>query len=747
MYGINIVEPRPNRFSEDIDIASPDYHVKMARYCVGSGFNEQHNGWIGQYNTNLRFFLGDQWWLREDVEAFLKDTSQQSRNRIKVVRNFILPTVAQYIGNAKVLDITVRAASLSTKARTRRESKLEEMLLLTDIANQAPDQIAEGLRDKFGMGKTKKETESIFHNLWQDNYVDCINGLLKYVAEQNNFKRMQGELGMYLCLSGLCCMRYREWNGDFRWELVPSESFFWDRSARLSDLSDSEFMGTCDILLSSEIFEKWNLNTGDKKIIEQSIQNATQTNNTYISDGKLPVYDVYWKDSLSYKHAYVMDEYGYPQFVRIDHKEEGEEKPKFTKEDIIPYKDLNTTQRAVINGRNSKGQKDVSEKWVDLIRFCTLIPKEVLGNTAGKDMVLDYGIMPYQDTNYYKFASCKFPFKVGTWYHTNGYVYTPINELINPQRIINRYESVKEQIVNSSKPSMPIYDKTYLPDGGEFELLSNWDQGKATGFEAKGMGINNMVSVTPATLNLNSVRGYDELAESMRITMNLITGVNESLLGQSQGSEQLVGVTQLQIQRGSLIQEPFYSALVSVFEQAYQSTADVGKRIYADNERDLAIAVGDDNVDIIRITKNMKLEDFRIFIHREADLEKQKAAANDMLLKFAEAGLLDKKAIADLGGRSVPADIWSSLRKQVAVESVAATMQAPVIQKQEEAAAAAQQGAIDQANEQQIEDRNVKLADIAAKKGSVENAAKTGAMAKIITKQMEIENQGSQTKK
>jgi len=58
-----------------------------------------------------------------------------------------------------------------------------------------------------------------------------------------------------------------------------------------------------------------------------------------------------------------------------------------------------------------------------------------------------------------------------------------------------------------------------------------------------------------------------------------------------------------------------------------------------------------------------------------------------------------------------------------------------------------QQGAIDQANEQQIEDRNVKLADIAAKKGSVENAAKTGAMAKIITKQMEIENQGSQTKK
>lgn len=747
MYGINITEPRPNRFEDGVDINGQDYHIKMARYCVGAGFNEQHNGWIGQYNTNLRFFLGDQWWLREDIEAFLKDTSQQSRNRIKVIRNFILPTVAQYVGNAKVMDITVRAASLSTKAKTRRESRLEEMLLLTDIANQAPDPIADGLRDKFGMGKTKKETESIFNNFWQDNYVDCINGLLKYVAEQNNFKQMQGQLGLYLCLSGLCCMRYREWNGDFRWELVPSESFFWDRSARLSDLTDAGFMGTCDILLSSEIYEKWNLKTDDIKIIGQAIQNASNGDNLYISNGKLPVYDVYWKDSESYKHAYVMDEYGYPQFVRIDHKEEGQEKPQYTEADTIPYKDLNPTQRAVVNGRNSKSEKNISEKWVDLIRYCTFIPQEVLGNSSGKNMVLDYGIMPYQDTNFYKFASCKFPFKAGTWYYTNGYVYSPINELINPQRVINRYESVKEQIVNSSKPSMPIYDKTYLPDGGEFELLSNWDQGKATGFEAKGMGINNMVSVTPSTLNLNSVRGYDELAESMRITMNLITGVNESLLGQSQGSEQLVGVTQLQIQRGSLIQEPFYSALVSVFEQAYQSTADVGKRIYADNERDLAIAVGDDNVDIIRVTKDMKLEDFRIFIHREADIEKQKAAATDMLLKFAEAGLLDKKAIADLGGRSTPTDIWSSLRKQVAVENVAATIQAPMIQQQEQAAVATQQQAIEQANEQQVADRNVVLAGTAAKKEMGENVAKTAAMGKIITKQMEIENQKNQTSK
>ncbi len=55
------------------------------------------------------------------------------------------------------------------------------------------------------------------------------------------------------------------------------------------------------------------------------------------------------------------------------------------------------------------------------------------------------------------------------------------------------------------------------------------------------------------------------------------TGVNEALKGESTGSDQLVGVTQLMIQRGSLMQEPFYNAISQVFLQSYQAIATVEK--------------------------------------------------------------------------------------------------------------------------------------------------------------------------
>ena len=740
-------EPRPNRFDKDIDVNSKDYHNKMGRYFASSVFTLQNSEWVGQYYTNLNFFLGNQWINTEDTEIFLKDTSQQSRNRIKVKCNYILPDVAQYVGNAIAMDITIRASSLSTRARTRRESKLEEQLLLTDIANKAPNEIAQGLRDQFGIGNNKKETETIFYNLWQDNYVNAINGLMTFVAEKNNFKQLKKELAMSLCLSGLCVMRYREWNGDLIWDYQQPDRFFYDRSAQRADLSDAEFQGCYDTMLPSEIYEKWNVSTEDKHNIQNAIQNAATDNNqyAYVVNGKMPIFDIYWKDSISYQSAYVMDEYQYPKLEKINYKEEGQKEPKYTEKDVIKYDKLNETQRRVLNGV-AKTKKDIAEKWLDIIRFITFIPKEIIGfsNKDGNDVILDYGIMPYQDTNGYDYTSCKFPFKVGTWYFVNGYATTPISELINPQRIINRYESVKEHIVNSSMPSSLAYDLDALPPDGEKALLKNIYEGKPVGLRARGTGINNAISKTSSTLDTNSIRTFAELHESMHQTMGIITGVNESLLGQSQGSDQLVGVTQLQIQRGSLIQEPFYSALVGCFEQAYQTTADVGKRIYADNERELAIAIGDENVEVIKITKDMKLEDFRIFIHREADMDKQKAAADALIMQFAKVGMIDKQGLADLGGRSTPDEVWSMLRKRAAEEKVAATLAQPQQQAQQQAAVQQQQAQVQQennlANQEQIDKRDATL----SKNQTAKENTQTMANAKVAVKQMDVASKQNQ---
>lgn len=734
-----IAESRPDRFAKDVDVNSKDYHNRMARYCVSSSYNAAYQAFVDQYYTNLNFFWGNQWIDKDEIEVFLKDTSKQSRNRILWTINNVYPKVAQFIGNAMVMDITVRAKSLSTKARTRYDEKLQELLLLTDIANNAPEEIGGEMKDRFGLGNNKKETESIFYNLWQDNYVDTMNGLLSYVAEKNHFKQKQGQLGLHLCLSGMCCLRYMEWNGEFVWRIQRPDTFFWDNAALLSDLSDAGFMGTCEMYDASEIYEKWNPKQDVKEAIQTAVTNSANGSSTsnYIVNGKMGVYDTYWKDSISYKYGYVIDEYGYTQLVRIDFTEEGEKESKYTEKDVLAFDKLNPTQQKVLNG-NTKGKKNIVEKWVDIIRYCTFIPREIVGtvlkdvNNKALDIVLDYGIMPYQDTNYYEYASCKFPFKVGTWVYSHGSVYSPISSLIKPQVMCNRITSVMESHINASLPSSLIYDVSSLGAGGEQEFYRNLYEGKAIGLDAKRTGINNAISKTPSTLDVQELSGYSKILDSLEVKMANMTGVNESLLGQSQGSEQLVGVTQLQIQRASLVQEPFYSALVSVYEQAYQSTADVGKRVYADNERELAIAVGDGNIDVVKVTKDMKLEDFRIFIHREADIEKQKAAATQMLMDFAKAGIITADEIADLGGRSTPDEVWSEMRKKQSEKNVAATIAAPQIAQQQQAVQQAQQEQTQQEQADKIDERNQTLYGNQLKKEGMENVAKIHEAGKLI---------------
>jgi len=129
------------------------------------------------------------------------------------------------------------------------------------------------------------------------------------------------------------------------------------------------------------------------------------------------------------------------------------------------------------------------------------------------------------------------------------------------------------------------------------------------------------------------------------------------------GSDQLVGVTQSLIQRGSLMQEPFYHGISKLFEQCYEMVATVGRNIYIDNEASLHMAVGDDAAQAIKLSKDIKNEDFRIFIERAQDDESQKAMADQMLMLFVEAGFIDQKDFANLYNRSTPDQVTKALRE------------------------------------------------------------------------------------
>lgn len=653
---------RPSKFD---GLTEQEYNLEFSRYCIYSGFNSVRDNWINQYNMNMLFLFGNQWVNEEDLEGFLKDDSDQSRNRIKVVNNIILPTVSQYIGNAISMDMTVRCSAISPKAVTRRERKLEELLFVNELVENSSPEIKAEFRKTYGIGENADETVRLFSNLWQDNYVKTINMLLQYISERNGFDEKKKRLALYLALSGLCTMKYEYHNGEMKWDVVQPSRFYYDNTAIKDDLSDSEFMGEFDYMTVSSILEMYDKAIDYRKTLEESVRlsNSVDTRDGgFIIDGKIPVYKNYFIDSVKEKWGYVMDEFDYPSLEKIDYVEPGDKKPKYTEKDVIKYSQLNDSQKRIV------GEKGYAEKYYDVVKYCIFIPREILlGATDAsdnKDIVLESGIMRYQDNDHYSYSNVKYPYKNYTWYYENGFIFTPVSELINPQRMINRMESVKENLINSSLPRSLVYDATMLNnEEGEEGMLRNLYQGKPIKLNAKGMGVQNAISATSTTLDANSIQAYALFGDTWRMNADRIIGVNDSMKGQSQGSEQLVGVTALQIQRSSLIQEPYYDAISKMFEQVYQACANVGKRIYADNEKELSVAVGDGNMQVIKLTKEYKLEDFKAVVHRQPNGNQQKEVANQQLLQFIQLGLIDKSIMADLWNKSTPDDVAEALRR------------------------------------------------------------------------------------
>lgn len=664
-------QERPTILTKNKD---EDYHKKWARYCLGQANNQFQNDFINKSLLNKNFYKGDQWIDNEDIEIFLKDESNQDRNRIKVIHNVIRPMIEQYRGNAIRMKINFRAKSISPQAINRRESKLAEMQFYSKVANMPGNPFADDLKSQKAIGDNPGETTAIFNNLYVDKLEEKINYLCQYVSERNNFEDKQVRIAEDLALTGLAIMKTFEYAGHQEFKIQPPEMFFFDRSAKEYDLSDSGFQGDLTYMEPSEIFETWQ-DIGDteraaienyakqyRKIAMESYGVNMSTSNSLSQQnysGKVPVYTVYWKDGEVYEYGYVKDEYGYDYFTKINYVYDGESEPRYTDKDLIKS---NSERAKKILGGNIK-----KKIHVDVLRMAIIIPREILalgarnqsGQSSMNDILLDYGIAPYQDTENIEYSSVKFPYKCYCWGYINGEILSPVDDAISPQRLINRMLSVSENQISNSRGSGTIIDKTMVEDQGE--VLRKMNRSEPILLDARGRGIQNAVGSYDTTIK-NGTMSIFNIVEILKKFSQDTTGINEAIKGESTGPDQLVGVTELMIQRGSLMQEPFYNGITMIYKQSFQSICSIGKRIYADNERNLSIAVGDDGMEMITITKDTKLEDFRMFVKRQNDREVLVNIGNNILMNFLQLGIIDKKRFANLYGRSTPDEIGMALR-------------------------------------------------------------------------------------
>ena len=656
--------------------------------------------------VNWSFYKGNQWIFEEDLQAFLMDESGDERNRIKFVENLIRPMVEQYVGNAVRLNLTMKAVGISEFAANRREIELSRLKTLGNQAAQS-EVFGDVMRDKLPIGDTEEETEAIFDNIYTDDFEEAINHLIKYVMEFNDFEDKKVILAKHLALDGIGILYGEEYNGEYVWEVQEPRHFIFDRSARRPDLKDSEYMGRYHDMIPSSIYERFqDITEQQRKDIEHYTQDVDKHSNNvwkygmFLPQGRVPVYELYWRDIQTKEFGYVLDEDGYEFFTEIN-----TEDSDFTDKDLIVSKEEG-------HDKILKGEKK-RKIFVDVLRYCIFIPSEIVSTESSEDIVLEFGVVPYQESNLSDPSGVEFPFKCYCWAYNNGDILSPVDDAISPQRYLNRLQSVAEASVNNSRMAGTVFDKDMIDaQGGEEEMQRNINLGKPLFVQAKG-NLNNSIGSYDFTTGAGTLNLYN-IAQNVRQSIQNITGVNESMQGTAGGKRRLVGVTELDIQRGTLIQEPFYYALSKIMLQAAQATANVGKRIYADNQRKLAIMTGDKGAQNITITKDMEIEDFRIFIKRTTDEDKQKAAGNELLFGLVGAQLIDGKRFANMFNRGDIDSIAKSMREfqqeQIEIQRIQS--------KQSNQVAGAQAGQI----EGQAELQQVIKDDDASREEDVKNA-------------------------
>lgn len=672
-----ISDIRPNRITDKKDEL---YHNQWGRYGVGAWFNNPlHQRWIAKTLLNEQFYQGDQWIFPEDIEIFLNDESGDTRNRLQIIKNMIKPIVESYRGNAIRMDIGASAKSISPMSITRKEKSLAEAIFHTEVAQALPE-FANAIKKGRPVGNNPQETEQIHENVYVDRLVEAINDLMEWVADANQFEGLPVKIAEGMAFSGLGSVYNFEYRGNQRFKYIQSKDYFWDRNAREPDLSDKSGEGFFEYWSPTQVYETCpNLTKDQREVIETYDKRTSATGNT-LSGGNnssrtgIPVVTVFWQDTEVKEYAYVVNKYGDVVFTEINYTEEGELKPKYTTEDVVDPPDTKAARKNI-----KKGQRTCM-RYPEVWRYCKFIPWQAAADKNRKqipDTVLEWGLVPYQENalNDYNYAMS--PIKNYAWSYLNGEVISPIDDAISPQRFINRTLSVIDQQVRNTGGAGSIIDTFgMMEEDQERQVAQDMAGGKPVMMNMKGRGVQNVVGTYDTTIKAGSF-GMFTLVEQMGRILQEGAGTNDALQGQTENGngKQAVGFTQLMIQRGSLVQEPFYHAIEKVMLQCYQSIASRGKRIYIDSEETLVKAVGDDSAKVIQLSEDMRLEDFRAFVKRDNSPELLVAAGDELLNFLSEKQKIDDTVYADLYGRSTPTQVANRLRSFAKVRMEMSRMQ------------------------------------------------------------------------
>lgn len=644
------------------------YDLDMARWCVKACSNSALLYNIYKYIINWNFYKGNQWIFREDLEQFLMDETGDHRNRIRWAYNLVKPLVNHYVGTAIKTDYTSRAYNNSPLFVERQEMELAKRLKAHDLKGAMP-LLGDALTQQFKLGKSVEETENIFYDEQEmDEMILSVNDLLRDCEDWNRFDTLKKTFIQNLAIGGICIAKNGPYNGRQRWKNIDPAYYIYDTSGQMGDHSDCEFQGDIEMFLPTQLFEEaTDLTKAQMRTIEKASRNQMTwflnasygSNANYgVLSGRLPRYNMFWHDTELREYGFVRNMLGSKSLMQL-----GDD---YKREDLVAKEDLTEDELEKV------GRSLILKRQKDIIRSCEFIPAEFVG--GGEDIVLRRGPVEYPETYSDSPYDSNTPYKVATYDYRYGEVITACDDVISPQRMMNRYLSMMEGVLNGAGGANYFYDKSLIPnDGGaddaEADFKRSIRKGEPTAVDATRWNgnVQNAVIAYDAT-NMKNAPVFQAVLQGMKQMVENSTGVNQYMSGTADGTKVLKSFQQNSIGMGQLIQEPFYDSFANFYKSIYKCVANRGRMIYAENNIVLVSTMKDRGARLIRFSKDMSLDEMGIRLRRVPLEQSSIDSNNDYILKLVELGLLGKKQVAELWNRAEMDEVSFAIRQFIREE-------------------------------------------------------------------------------
>ena len=670
---------RPNRMVS-AGQKGEDYHRDMARWLIGNINYQAINMFRAQGELNSNFFGGKQWVLKSDVDTFLMDGSEDTRNRLAVSINIIRPIIEKYRGTAGQMAFNARATATTSRAITRRQKKLAEVLNMQQFAAMSKD-IREALQENYPIGNTVDETVQLFENSYSDALVTALNHLMQVIAENPYGAMSKGaEQDAFMLACYGACASIPVTSGSHKvWERVDMDTFLYDTTATEYDLSDAEFMGDAPLLSPSIIYERYQPNEDKIKIVE-----AVTTDNMDIYGGSRPmqsrsprmtVFRMHWRDFAYYEMGWVMGPDELPEQAKINYVPPGSKpgtKPKYTDKDLIDPPDTPEVRKVY---RDNKKRKCI----VETARYCDMTPWEYMwGMSSGlqggaqnlsqvpeskrSDIVWEWGVHELQEVNPLDSSKILLPIKASVWAMDGDRIVAPLTDAIMPQRFFNRVMSVTEQQINQSGSKGAVLDRSALivPGQDPAEAMRRMKRGETIEVDTKGMGVHNVVGYYDTTPS-SGTHAYFNVMQQVIGMIRLVSATPEPVTG-TQMPDQLNGVTRMLIEQAGILDGPFYTALARLRLQQYQHTASAIRMYYLERPDVLKDMVSEQDYNVLASSADATLERLLVTVKRSSSHDIQRQQVDQVALTMLQIGAIDMQGFANIYGSGSMEDLLTVMR-------------------------------------------------------------------------------------